>query len=461
MGRLDKGIGSGRMADFYVGRKSKLLFASMRDERFTKKKIITPTDTTDPREEYYPWGDDNDFPNAVKNEISDSSIINPNLHFRSCHIYAGELRYGVMRGYTRVGVDYIPDFEPIISPQVEEWLDMNNINAYYHEILKDLLYWWHGAPVLRLNEKKTYISNLVVADWTHCRLSNQDGTTGEIKYIYRSPDWPSATKENWKKYPLVNRYYDSVGSVKNSKENSSEFIYPLTIYSIGKIYYQEPAWMSIINSKWLSVARKVVEFKEYFLAQQIGAMYVVKIPYGFWTWKYSDWEAKPELQEERREATIDQWDKKISGVENTGKILALTFKPGSETEETTEFKIEPLSGNKMFDGVHIEDSQEAASNIFTSLAFNQEILGSRPGKKSGGGSGSNIREGADIEIISNQLFRDFAIEVLNFIARFNGWKHDGLQIKFQASSILTRTANLGGPVKTASPSTTPIKESQK
>ncbi len=446
-------------ADFYVGGKSKMLFAAMREKRFSKKKIITPVVTTELNKPYYPWGDDNDFPISVQNEISDSSIINPNLHFRSCHIYAGELRYGIVSGYERSGLQYFQNFEPLILPEVEDWLAMNNLNAYYHEILKDLLYWWHGAALLRFNENRTYISNLTVVDFMHCRFARQNETTGEISHIYRDPNWPDGTDKTWKKHPLVDRYFDSVGSVKNNPDKSLEFIYPLTIYSTGKVYYQDPAWMSIISSKWLSIARKVAEFKEYFLAQQMGAMYVVKMPYGFWTWKYPDWEEKPELQENRRKTTIDDWDSKITGVENTGKILALTFKPGTDTEASTEFTIEPLSGNKMFDGVHIEDSQEAASNTFTALAFNQEIIGSKPGKKSGGGSGSNIREGASVEIIANQLFRDFAIEVLNFIARFNGWKHKGFQVKFQASNIMSITQNMG--VQTSNPASTPIKSSEK
>lgn len=442
-------------ATFYIGKKNKLLFAA--EAKPSAFKANAP-DNIDEKKDYYPWGDDNNFPNNVIAEISDNPIINTNLHFRSCHIYAGKLQYGVVRGYERVGNEYVEIFEPLIVPAIEDWVGINNIPAYYFELLKDLLHWWHGAPVATLNKNRNFISRIGVVDWAHCRLSKQD-SDGEIKYIFRSADWPDATEKTWKKYPLIDRYYDGVNKLKASKEKSDDFIYPLTIYSTGKVFYQDPAWMTILNTAWPSVSRKVAQFKNYFLAKQMGAMYVVKVPYGFWLWKYPDWEEKLELQEERRKTTINDLDEKITGVENTGKSLFLTHKPGSENEETTEFKIEPLSGNKMFDGVHIEDSQEAAANTFAALAFNQELIGSRPGKKSGGGSGSNIMQAGNTEVIANQIFTDFALEFLNFCFRFNGWKHDGLQIKWRKVNTLSTTLNTGGStVETSSPTTTKVKQ---
>jgi hypothetical protein len=445
-------------ATFVLGKRSKILFAAASEKRDKNKPV--PVEINLDTTPYTRWGDDNSHPNDILKSISDNPIIHPNFHFRSCHIYSGQLRYGVVNGYEKVGPgNYVKDFEPIIDPKIEEWKADNNIGAYYQEIIKDLLYWWSGAALLTLNDAGTYITNLSVVDWMHCRYSKQN-ENGEITHIYRDPNFPFGTEKTWKVYPLIDRYFNGLRKLKASSGSEKEYIYPLTIYSNGKIYYQDPAWQTILNTSWPAVSRKVAQFKEYFLAQQMGAMYVVHIPYGFWTWKYPDWEEKIDLQAERRETTINDLDEKITGVKQTGKTLALTFKPGTETEESTKFIIEPLSGNKLFDGVHLEDSQEAAANTFTALAFNQEIIGSRPGKKSGGGSGSNITAAANTETIANQLFRDYALEVLNFISRFNGWKDSkGRQIEWQAESILNTTLNTGGNTRvTTDPTTTVTKQ---
>ena len=97
------------MANFHYAKRSNVLFLSyLRAKRAKQRDVKTPVvvDDNSTTEPYSRWGEDNNFPNWLIEQLSDNPYINPNFHFRSCYIYSGKLRYGIVTGYERVGLEY-------------------------------------------------------------------------------------------------------------------------------------------------------------------------------------------------------------------------------------------------------------------------------------------------------------------------------------------------------------------
>lgn len=75
------------------------------------------------------------------------------------------------------------------------------------------------------------------------------------------------------------------------------------------------------------------------------------------------------------------------------------------------------------------------------------LVGDGPGKKMGGGSGSDKRIAFNIYVALLQAYRDVILEPLYFIAEYNGWRKKYKGLKFKTVEVELQTLDQGNTAK--------------
>jgi hypothetical protein len=384
--------------------------------------LVDPSPKRDPRtpvEKKYgnqTWVS-NDYWREVYERTKRNSLIHPTLAWQSNQLAACNLIYGTIRGFDK-NMNEI--FEPLQIPEIDEFLDANDMELYMEETLRDLKWWSHAFPEFRLNEERSRIVSLSVYDALHCCFSEQNTTTGNKDYVYVSANWPRERGETWMKIKCLDPYWNVNGQIANSKQ--TEFIYPLSFSSPGRIYIQDTPWHRIIDSNWLDVAEAIPLFKKYLMEHQMTIKYVIHVPLSWWKWKYPKWESlSPEEKSTVRKKELSTFEGALTGVKKTGKTLMLTFNDNANGKQYTKWEVQELKGSSLGDGAYIEDSKEASEHILFSLAQHASLMGNTPGKGMGAGSGSDIRVSNNVFFINNRPFINKAKKPYEKITSFNGW----------------------------------------
>jgi hypothetical protein len=109
--------------------------------------------------------------------------------------------------------------------------------------------------------------------------------------------------------------------------------------------------------------------------------------------------------------------------------------------------------DKMKDGMHIADSNEASSHLLYSLGMDPALIGQQPGTKMAGGAGSDKRVAFNIYIDTVKAHQDLVLEPFPWIDEYNKW--EGYSYRFKNS--LDPATN---PVRPEHESKDPLKEPQ-
>ncbi|WP_338814062.1 hypothetical protein V9L05_01310 [Bernardetia sp. Wsw4-3y2] len=392
--------------------------------------------------EVFYWGDDNNFPAQLIKRIRKSTVIPSTLNWKVKALYALGLEYGY---YETQGKEKI--FIPLDDDEIENWIEDSKVVQYLAKALKDFYTFSNVFPELVLSVNREKINLLVAQEASFCRWSKQEAD-GRFKYCYIKSNWDSDEVEKKAiKRPVLDAYFDNVETLKARKEYN--FIYPLSYPSTASIGYQEPEWQSIVRSGWLDLAEAIPLFKKALLKNQITVKYVVKIPSYFWLMKYPDWNKYTHEEKiEKQKLVFDEFQTFMSGEENAGKVFfshyAFEAKGGGIKYPGWEF--EPLD-DKIKDGIYLEDSQEANSNMLFALEVPTALRGNSPNNSGhGAGSGSDVREHMNLYWLLTTLDEDILLQPFSFISKYNGWnKRLGKRIKWRFKKTTMQTLNQVSP----------------
>lgn len=389
--------------------------------------------------DYSPWGDSNDYPQWVFEQCQANTIIPATLALKANLMSSGGISYGTVTGRDDKGAEI---FAPEFNDKIELWLSANNLDKYLQEAFRDMYWFNHAFPDFGLNDKHNYIAQLTVQEAWECRFSRQNPKTGLKDFVFIDANWPQGKNETWSKIRCLDPYWDIQRQIGRYKDD--HFIYPLFFSTPGKKYYNDAPWHSVILSKWLEVAGEIPKFKAQIMKNQMHLKYVVYIPMSWWEWKYPGWNTNKYTPEARR--TIESTERTnfnnvLTGVENVGKTLFLTYKDDKYAKEYATWKIEVLN-SKIDSGTYLEDSQEASSHILFALGVDGTLIGNSPGKTMGAGSGSDKRVAHNIFILQNKPFQDLVLRPLQEISRFNKWiGANGRPVVWRMNNQLITTQN--------------------
>lgn len=387
------------------------------------------------------WGDSNDFPQKIIELASKNTIIPETLNWKA--------RAAIGRGVLPVEMEWDDYGRERIKVVRDEgiWSFLNSISfkRYLIEASMDLFWFFNVFPEMILSKDRKEIVQLHVNDASYCRWSAMN-SKGISEHVYVNANWPdaTATDKETTRIPALDPYaWDVIDTVRSGKD--WKYIYPFSYPTPGKSFYQLAHWDSIRTSGWLDVINAIPQYKKYFMENQMTLKYLVKIPYEYWGKKYGD---KFRTGSESEKSALirkemEGLNKFLTGVENTGKALAVHYWSGENGGQgLPAWEITPIA-DTIKDGKFIEDNQEANSNLLYALGVDPSITGFAPGAKMGSGSGSDKREAFLMYVNLLQTYRDKILEPLNFVAEYNGWKARYPFLQFRMQDVILTTLDAG------------------
>jgi hypothetical protein len=374
---------------------------------------------------YMPYGTNNIYPNDILKLVEKNSIIRTALDYKANVMASGDIEIGYWR-WDEVEKEKV--FEEYYLPEVDSFLEYNDLHTYFQEALRDL-YWWNyayadfvkGDP---LGISKNKIVQLSTVDHVFGRLEKQNAKTGKKENLYIDANWagPKITPiDQLTKVPLLDPYYMDPDAVINSTK--TRFIFPMYFHTPGQIYYQPPSWHTVVLSGWVTYLDMIPEFKKYMLQNLKNIRYVVHIPDKWWILKHGKdfFQKAPEARKKIMNKELDAFVETISGTNKAGSAILATFNTDNAGNALSQWKIEQLR-NDVGTGDLLPESQEGANNVLFALALHASLIGNTPGKGMGAGSGSDIRVSFNNLIIANTPHQKKVAKAFDFIARINNWR---------------------------------------
>tara|TARA_R110002096_G_scaffold122409_1_gene265258 strand:+ start:93 stop:1433 length:1341 start_codon:yes stop_codon:yes gene_type:complete len=377
------------------------------------RKTIDPDQTGSETIKF--WGDDNDYPAWVLEQIKDVTLVEPILDWKARALYSGGLAYGILS----VDEKGEETFKRIIDTEIEEWLENTDISNYIES--SSIAYYTFNNIFAQLTQSRTgkKTTFLTALDTVECRFKRKDNK-GTIKQVYVSPDWQKYFAEDKEtlKFDLFNPIYSDH---EDFKKPNNQFVYSLNTPSPGKGYYAKAPWHVILET-WLPIARAIPAFKKALLKNQLTLKYIIKVPEWWWEWKYKDWHTKSE-KEQIAAAKKEQEDfEAFFKGDRQGKSFIYTQRDSTHAKTYSEWEVIVVD-DKLKTGMYIEDSQEADAHIFKNLAVDPTLFGNGSGKdRSGAGSGSDKRVAWNNYILMTKPHQDKILRPLQLVSNWNGWQ---------------------------------------
>lgn len=362
------------------------------------------------------WGDDNNYPQWVLEQISDVTLVEPILDWKARALYSGGLAYGLLS----VDDKGEEQFQRIVDTEIEDWMEATDLDTYIRAASIQFYTFYNAFAQLTQSRSGQYITYLTPLDAVDCRYQRKD-KKGLIKKVYVSPDWEKYNDKSSEVLKLDR--YDPIRT--NVKEwqgmPNHQFVYDLNSPSPGRAYYQKAPW-HVILSTWLPIARAVPAFKKALLKNQLTIKYIIKVPEWWWEWKYKDWLAKSEKDRLKLiKLEKEEFEKFFKG-DRQGNSMMYTQRDSTHNKTYSDWEVVVVD-DKMKTGMYIEDSQEADAHIFKNLGVDATLFGNGTGKdRSGAGSGSDKRVAWNNYIMMTKPHQDIILKPLQLISRWNGWQ---------------------------------------
>lgn len=390
------------------------------------------------------WGDQNDFPQQVISVVEASTEIAPLLDWQSRAMQGREV-IAMERYYDEDSGTFKE--RAINDPEIDMFLQDTTTKRYYREASLDFFYFWNVFPELIKNIKGDKIVYIGTQDASFCRWSKQE-KGGIIKKCFVNANWPDAkaSDESTIVYPVIDPYStERIEDVRKSKD--VRFIYPISYPSPGKVYYQLSKWHGFIVAGWAEIARAIPQAKKSMMKRILSAKYILRIPINYWPAIYPDWkDMKPEDRLEKKKSKLKEINDQLTGMENAGKTILNEFGVDMLGKDIPAWEIKEIESTST-GGDNLEDSREASEHLMRAVGVDPTLVGDGPGKKMGGGSGSDKRVAFNIYVSLLQAYRDVILEPLYFIAEYNGWRKRYPGLKFKTVEVELQTLDQGSTSK--------------
>lgn len=365
------------------------------------------------------WGHDNLFPQTVIKECEKNPVVSRTLHDQALVLYGSGLLIGKIED---INPDGSEKFVPIKN--YKPWNDFkrnSNINRYLREATSEFYWFYNLFPELTLSKNREQIIGVQCKKSKECRFGTQNNQN-IVDTAYIHGNWensPDVSDKNIVTLPVIDTGFLPVDYLHEGKDFN--YIYPVSYPSPGANFYQLAPWNSLRTSGWLQYANDIPNLKAQVYKNILVIGKIIEVADWYWTWKYPDFEEKPELIETRVSDTYQAFNDFMAGNDKAGKNLFLPKKTNPNTFESYPgWEIKSVD-NKQFEGIFNQDSAEASSQLLYALGWDPALTGMTPGKQSGGGSGSDKRVAFNIYISKVQAHRDIITEPLYFIRDYNNW----------------------------------------
>jgi len=398
-------------------------------------------------DEVEPWGDDNDFPKRIVDLYSRNTVIPATLGEKAAELVGGGLIAMKVVGAKDDGteiLEYVNDWE------IQDFLSSYQLEKTLFELAQDLVWFFNAFVELVPNKDRTKIVGVTHQEAAFCRWEKQNKSTGKCERIWIASDWPSPEKKSITKLRAIDPYsWNSIDEVRSSKE--SNFIYPLIIPTVSRVFYQVAHHDAIRTSGWLDIVQAVPSYKKFMMQNQMSLKYHFEIDEAYWPLVFGDkeWEKlKPRERIVRKKKWLEEMTATLTDVKKAGKSI-ITPKVWGNFTNSADYRnyitIKTLD-DTVKDGKYIEDVMEGTAQILYALSVDPTTKGFLGGAKMGSRSGgSDKREAFTISNIRDSPARRALLEPIRWICKYNGWekRHPGLRILTKSAILTTLDTGTG------------------
>lgn len=344
--------GAGAVVQFTGGKGSDVNFSTVSTLKNGGLKVV-------------PWGANNAQPQDMLQLVFNNHI-KPQLLLTSRDFLLGS-RLGVFKRSVVAGKLML---EPVIDPQMEDWLELIDSDFVLSSSAFNLEYFGNYFSAFSLDSSKK-VEDIMPFDCTDVRA--EECLTRRPENYYLHPSWKTFKAEEVKRLPAYDR---------KNPTRFGNFIYHGRDWTPGQKYYDAPAWWG--TRKWTEVSNKVPKFHSAGLDNGYNLKYHIKIPKDYFL-QFGDLKA----QQRAEQALMENMNEMLAGVENADKAFVSKFGVDALGKPLPGFSIEPLE-NKMSDKAY--DSVNSQANIAhtSGHGIDPSLAGIDTGSKLGG-SGSEKR----------------------------------------------------------------------
>lgn len=407
------------------------------------------------------WGEDNRFPQNIEQQMAYCGIGKAALDWKARALYGNGIIPGRIVDYEDEGKKEV--FEPLKPSSAEgktiyKYLDAPQTLRFFLEYLQDWTWFSNCFPeaIFSLDGKS-------ITGWVHQESCDsrykQMNDKGEISHVFLSKLW-GLNSDQYAKFDPKKRVKGLVENRTEPIEVDNEFvkqlhcidmynalestkaigeklvaakgvtgfksaILPVNYPSVNKSYYQVPYWDGARLSGWVEIASKIPGMLRTLYNKAFKIKYHIQVPETYFQRtvgpdKWASMNAKERV--EYRRQLLRQMDDFLSGEENAYKTFLNVFDVDPVTKaEYGLIKIEPVEDKVNLDKELLTQSAAdveilIAMQVHPTL-FSAGMTGSM--FRSGGGSGSDIREAFLVYNALLNLERKVLLEPLNLMRDYN------------------------------------------
>lgn len=404
------------------------------------------------------WGEDNRFPQNIEQQMAYCGIGKSALDWKARALWGAGIIPGKVVGYEDEGKKEI--FEPLDREKykiVYSFIEARSFFRWAIEYLQDWVWYFNCFPEMILSKDGKSITGFVHQESNDSRFKQMDDQ-GRIKKVYLSKLW-GAAKDQYARFDptkslpgLVNSrklnevdnkfikqldcidMYDNVNSLQiiadsltqsRKKDALKSAILPVNYPSVNKTYYQVPYWDGARLGGWIEIACKIPSLIKTLYNKAFRIKYHIEVPESYFGRKYGEdkWDAMTDAdQQQCRVKLLQDMEDFLSGDENAFKSFISFFDVDPhDKKESGRVKITVIEDKSNIDKELITQSAAdveilIAMQVHPSL-FSAGMTGSM--FRSGGGSGSDIREAYLVYNALLNLERNVFLEPLYLVRDYN------------------------------------------
>jgi hypothetical protein len=443
------------------------------------------------------WGEDNRFPQNIEQQMAYCGIGKSALNWKAKALFGNGIIAGRITDYTDGGATEV--FEPI-KPSTKEgkvinkFIHSSSTNRFCLEYFQDWVWFGNCFPEMIFSKDAKSITGFVHQESCDSRFK-QMKKNGNISKVYLSKLW-GLSGDQYAKFDPKKRVRGLVESRTEPTEVDNEFvkaldcidmynalesttdiaqslrnsrglgkfksaILPVNDPSVNKTYYQVPYWDGARLSGWVEIASKIPSLIKTMYNNAFQLKYHIQVPETYFEKLFTKevWATmKGDARTKARRDLLKKMDEFLSSAENAYKTFISTFDVDPHTgKDYGLVKIELIENKSTIDKDLITQSAAdveilIAMQVHPTL-FSAGMTGSM--FRSGGGSGSDIREAFLVYNALLNLERKVLLEPLNLMRDFNRevgemdeWAED-ITFRFR-DTVLTTLDQGKGTTKTVS-----------
>ena len=403
------------------------------------------------------WGEDNRFPQNVDKQLRYCGVARSALNYKAKSLWGSGIIAGTITGYKDDGSEIFKPIEYDKNNPVIKLLNSSHLNRAYTEFLLDFAHFYNCFPEMIFSKDTKTITGFVHQESCDSRFKQNDQNVPDTiflsklwgmsadeyaqfdpkKMIYGLVQNPPIINEVDNKFVKALDCIDMYNAVESAKKIADKHlgekglaglksaILPVNYPSPNKTLYQLPYWDGARLSGWFEIAAKVPNIYKTVYNNAFNIKYHIEVPTSYFTEKYgqAQWNAFsiPEKDSKKRDL-LKELDDYLSGDEKAGRTIVTTYIYDNITkQEFGRIKITCIDNKSNIDK-DLLASSAANVEILMSMQIHPAIFSAGMtgnAYRSGGGSGSDIREAF---IVQNTLLaseRNICLEPLNLIRDYN------------------------------------------